>query len=85
MFRQKVRVQAARASHIHLYWSRTLLSFIGSRGFSKTGLDKIPAGTTRFFKECGNTAFLRDSEPPALSMAQSIKPCSKMTVQEKFF
>ena len=66
---------AARTSYIHLYWSRTLMSFIGLRGFSETGLDEIPASTIRFLKECGNTAFLRDSEPPTLSMAKSIRPC----------
>jgi hypothetical protein len=64
-----------------MYTGRETLS-LGLRGFSETGLDKSPAGTIRLFKECGNTAFLRDSERPALSPAQSIVPRSKMTVQE---
>src|SRR5215472_16170567 len=77
---QRFFLRASRRDKPCILVRVTLLSFVGLRGFNETGLDKISAGTIRSFKECGNTAFLRDSEPPALSLAQSMESCSNMTV-----
>jgi len=51
---EKFSLRACRqGSHIHLYWSGTSRSFIGPRGFTETGLDKIPGRTTDFSKNVG--------------------------------